>query len=325
MGEIGNPAAVSGGIDLSQFYGVFFEEAGENLASMEGLLLALDVEEPVEDDLHAIFRAAHSIKGGAATFGFADVAELTHDLETLLDKLRRHELKPSAAMVDALLEAGDLLKAQLAKHRGDEVSKNTATTELRARIRTFASGEAPEAAAPKGRLVDIRVGPLPDPAFADNLFELFRDVPDMGTIEKTDEGQADAEGCRHFRVRTPCGDEELRDLFSFHVDREHVHIRPVEAAAPAAPAASAPAAPAKSAVQEDDGFGFFMDPHEAREAAAQADEQAGVLPRPPRRRCPRPWPRPSPWPRPKRPPTSPRRAARSIRRRCAWPSRRWTS
>jgi two-component system chemotaxis sensor kinase CheA len=267
MGEIGNPAAVSGGIDLSQFYGVFFEEAGENLASMEGLLLALDVEEPVEDDLHAIFRAAHSIKGGAATFGFADVAELTHDLETLLDKLRRHELKPSAAMVDALLEAGDLLKAQLAKHRGDEGAESPDTTEIRARIRTFASGEAPEAAAPKGRLVDIRVGPLPDPAFADNLFELFRDVPDMGTIEKTDEGQADAEGCRHFRVRTPCGDEELRDLFSFHVDREHVHIRPVEAAAPAA---SAPAAPAKSAVQEDDGFGFFMDPHEAREAAAQA-------------------------------------------------------
>ncbi|MFA7506572.1 MAG: Hpt domain-containing protein, partial [Burkholderiaceae bacterium] len=56
--------------DLSQFYAVFFEEAGENLADMETLLLDLDVEAPGDEPLNAIFRCAHSIKGGAATFGF---------------------------------------------------------------------------------------------------------------------------------------------------------------------------------------------------------------------------------------------------------------
>src|SRR5690606_40820 len=53
------------GLDLSQFYAVFFEEAGENLANMEDSLLELDIETPDDEQLNAIFRCAHSIKGGA--------------------------------------------------------------------------------------------------------------------------------------------------------------------------------------------------------------------------------------------------------------------
>jgi two-component system chemotaxis sensor kinase CheA len=87
---------MSAGIDLSQFFQVFFEEAGENLGTMEQMLLELDVSAADDEELNAIFRCAHSIKGGAATFGFSDVAELTHQMETLLDKLRRHELQPTA-------------------------------------------------------------------------------------------------------------------------------------------------------------------------------------------------------------------------------------
>ncbi|HEU4620745.1 MAG TPA: Hpt domain-containing protein, partial [Burkholderiaceae bacterium] len=75
----------SDGLDLSQFHQIFFEEAGENLDAMEQQLLALDVNTPDDEALNAIFRCAHSIKGGAATFGFEDVAELTHKMETLLD------------------------------------------------------------------------------------------------------------------------------------------------------------------------------------------------------------------------------------------------
>ena len=93
MGDMSSEGAhLNAGIDLSQFYQVFFEEAGENLENMEQLLLELDIEAADDEELNAIFRCAHSIKGGAATFGFADVAELTHQMETLLDKLRRHEL-----------------------------------------------------------------------------------------------------------------------------------------------------------------------------------------------------------------------------------------
>ncbi|HRD86377.1 MAG TPA: Hpt domain-containing protein, partial [Rubrivivax sp.] len=108
MGEMSHENRhLSAGIDLSQFFQVFFEEAGENLENMERMLLALDVEAPDDEELNAIFRCAHSVKGGAATFGFTDVAELTHQMETLLDKLRRHELALTAPMVDVLLQSGD--------------------------------------------------------------------------------------------------------------------------------------------------------------------------------------------------------------------------
>ena len=75
-------------IDMSQFYQVFFEESQEHLDSMESLLLGLDLADPDAEELNAIFRAAHSIKGSAGTFGFTDLAEVTHVLENLLDRLR---------------------------------------------------------------------------------------------------------------------------------------------------------------------------------------------------------------------------------------------
>ena len=118
MADTTHDHGTSDGIDLTQFYQVFFEEAGENLEAMEQKLLELDLSAADDEELNAIFRCAHSVKGGAATFGFSDVAELTHQMETLLDKLRRHELQPTAQMVDVLLEAGDALKALLARHQG---------------------------------------------------------------------------------------------------------------------------------------------------------------------------------------------------------------
>ena len=103
--------------DLEQFYEIFFEESSELLADMETCLLRLDVNSPDLEDLNAIFRAAHSIKGGA--FGFTDMTEMTHMLETLLDKLRKGELEVRSEMVDAFLKAGDIIKGQLAGHRGE--------------------------------------------------------------------------------------------------------------------------------------------------------------------------------------------------------------
>ncbi len=107
------------GTDLEQFYEVFFEESSELLAEMEACLLGLDVNSPNIEDLNAIFRAAHSIKGGAGTFGFTDMTEMTHMLETLLDRLRKGELIVRSEMIDAFLRAGDVIKDQLAGHRGD--------------------------------------------------------------------------------------------------------------------------------------------------------------------------------------------------------------
>ena len=108
-------------IDITQFYQIFFEEAAEQLATMESLLLSLDVADPSMDDLNGIFRSAHSIKGGAGTFGFNDMTQVTHILESLLDHLRKQELKLSNEMVSVFLEAGDVIRMQLDAHRGADV------------------------------------------------------------------------------------------------------------------------------------------------------------------------------------------------------------
>ena len=164
MGELMNEGTNLGNdFDLTQFYAIFFEEAGENLDQMEQMLLAVDVNAADDEELNAIFRCAHSIKGGAATFGFADVAELTHQMESLLDKLRRHELKPTAAMVDVLLESSDALRGLLGRHQtgGGEGPSNH---ELVARIYALANGgdaaSAPQPVAPAASAPAVTAAPI---------------------------------------------------------------------------------------------------------------------------------------------------------------------
>ncbi|WP_439517914.1 chemotaxis protein CheA [Hydrogenophaga sp.] len=259
MGEMMNEGQhVGNDIDLSQFYEIFFEEAGENLDQMEQMLLALDVEKADDEELNAIFRCAHSIKGGAATFGFADVAELTHQMESLLDKLRRHELQPTSAMVDVLLESSDALRGLLAGHQGRGVTP-PATGDLVHRISVLAHGDAshpmpapapvvavaaaPVVAAPAPapvrpaakaeRVLEIHIGPLENPAQADGIAELFRDIPGLGTVEAL---PCDLSTHRAWRATTSASDADLMDLFTFHVGKDDIRI--VEQAAPVAAAAA---------------------------------------------------------------------------------------
>ena len=112
-------------IDMSQFYEVFFDEAEELLAEAERLLLGIEIDNPDVEELNAIFRAAHSIKGGAATFGFMDMTEITHVLENLLDKIRKNEMALTAEHVDAFLAAKDVLKMEVDGHRlGSDVDQD---------------------------------------------------------------------------------------------------------------------------------------------------------------------------------------------------------
>jgi two-component system chemotaxis sensor kinase CheA len=284
--------------DLSQFHGVFFEEAGENLETMERLLLAIDIEAADDEELNAIFRCAHSVKGGAATFGFADVAELTHQMETLLDKLRRHELQPTAPMVDVLLRSGDALKALLANHKGGG-GEAIDSSDLVEDIRVLSAGDARPAPKPKmpkkskapktakpakaakpaagTRLLELTVGPLDKPEQADSLAELFQEVVDLGTLEPLDAGR-DADGMRRFKVMTKSSDDELLDLFSFHVDRALVRLAPLgpgygfHAGAPGVPKSAAPTPPADS----DAGFGFFDGAPGSPGAASDAADAEAV-------------------------------------------------
>ncbi len=281
MAEAHPEAGGSGAdFDLSQFYQIFFEEAGENLDLMEQTLLNLNLETADDEDLNGIFRCAHSVKGGAATFGFSDVAELTHQMESLLDRLRRHELKPNSAMVDVLLESADASRGLLARHQSGETGEGPPTAELVQRIRALVSGAevapaavvktvapvaappvvpvipatpaAPVAAKPASglRSLEIVISKLAQPETADAIMELFRDIPGLGEIKPMPCTQADM---RIFAAETSSSDDDLLDLFAFHVSREQVRIS--ENAKPAVPVTSTPAP-----VQTEEpsaGFGFF--------------------------------------------------------------------
>jgi two-component system chemotaxis sensor kinase CheA len=97
-------------IDLSQFHAVFFEESFEGLELMEASLLELDVDNPDSEQINSIFRAAHSIKGGSGTFGFVQVAEFTHILETLLDRIRDGVQTIDVDGIELFLQSVDCLR-----------------------------------------------------------------------------------------------------------------------------------------------------------------------------------------------------------------------
>ena len=100
-------------IDLTQFHDAFFEESFEALDSMEAALLKLDIGAPEPELINTIFRVAHSIKGGSATFGFSDIASFTHSLETLLDELRSGGMQVTLGISDLLLKSVDVMRAML--------------------------------------------------------------------------------------------------------------------------------------------------------------------------------------------------------------------
>ncbi|WP_174923178.1 Hpt domain-containing protein, partial [Burkholderia paludis] len=138
-------------LDITQFYQTFFDEADELLAQMEQLLLNLDVGSPDPEDLAAIFRAAHSIKGGAATFGFSALTDTTHILESLLDRARNHELTLTKEMVDAFLETKDVLSDQLVDYRASAEPDAAAAAAICAkleRLKAESGAGAPAAVAP---------------------------------------------------------------------------------------------------------------------------------------------------------------------------------
>lgn len=259
MGDMSQQGSLGdGGFDLSQFYSVFFEEAGENLASYESLLLAIDVESPDDEDLNAIFRAAHSIKGGSATFGFSDVAELTHELETLLDKVRKHELSLTSSMVDILLESGDALKVHLGRHKAGGEGAVFDDASIKVRLRKLAAGQeldqSEHCSTPREKLreLELIVGPLEDVKVAANIEEPFREITSLGKIEKVEFEAGKAPGAQYVRYKivTLSSDDELLDLCNFYVSKEQMKMAPWADAA-----ASKPAASASQPVAQ--GYGFF--------------------------------------------------------------------
>lgn len=97
-------------IDVGQFHQVFFEESHEGLQQMETILLEAKGQVPDPERINALFRVVHSVKGGAGTFGFSQLTEFAHTLETLMDAVRHDQIQWSDDLIPLLLESTDALR-----------------------------------------------------------------------------------------------------------------------------------------------------------------------------------------------------------------------
>ncbi|GAB1262005.1 chemotaxis protein CheA [Aurantivibrio plasticivorans] len=129
-------------VDLSQFHQVFFEESFEGLDSMESALMELDPDAIDAETINCIFRAAHSIKGGSATFGFNVVSEFTHVLETLLDEVRSGTRSISADDVDLLLQSVDCLRDLLGSIQSESDIDTSRSDELKQEFEKILAGDS---------------------------------------------------------------------------------------------------------------------------------------------------------------------------------------
>jgi len=252
-------------IDLSRFHQVFFEEAEEHLQAMETLLLGLDPQQPAAEDLNAIFRAAHSIKGGSGTFGFSDIAGVTHVAETLLDRLRKGELALTTAMVDAFLRTVDLVKVQLSAHRyGDgEVSASEAENVCAVLTRLSTGDDPVPPPSRRQRCWQLVIAPLP----GDGLGALLERLGEVGRIQS----QTCQDAALQLQLLTDLDPSELRELIGFFLNTAGLSVDVAEMdAASSDPTSSGGAADSGSA------YGFFDDPAPAS-VATEADDAFGFF------------------------------------------------
>ncbi|MES1936271.1 chemotaxis protein CheW [Salinisphaera hydrothermalis] len=233
-------------MDVTDFYDTFFEEASELLEDMERLLIELDTAAPDREALDAIFRAAHSIKGGAGTFGFEALQNTTHRMENLLDLARNGELVLDRATVDILLEAGDVLKGQVESYREGESPDAEAADRICRVLQQIAEGDkAPGPAAQASatdeaggetrhaaavdtgaRRVTVRISGLEDgegEALAGEL-ALFGEVSN----------RSEESGTLRLDLATEANDDDIVAVLCFIVDVDQIAIEPVAAAGKAA-------------------------------------------------------------------------------------------
>jgi two-component system, chemotaxis family, sensor kinase CheA len=257
-------------IDMSQFYQVFFDEAAEHLVSMEALLLGLNLDALDADQLNAIFRAAHSIKGGSGTFGFTDMADVTHVLETLLDRVRKNEISLTHDMVDAFLQAGDVLHGLLEAHQQGTNADEARSIAICVRLEQLAANpnaggghkteNKGQGATATGSLSsseqhtyqiqfeNTRTA-FPSDTHLNNLLE---ELSNTGTI--TDKRISTDTVRMTFATQTSV--EKLREIFAFFLEPQQLIITELGRSHDRA---------------AEEGYGFFADPDSIKSGAENAD------------------------------------------------------
>ena len=243
--------------DGGAFRAIFFEETQEHIANVEAILLRMDAEEPCADDLNAIFRAVHSIKGSAAMLGCTEVAALAHLQENLLDLLRKGERPIEAGDIGAMLKAGDVVRSQVLHRRGLlEQAPDSSRVEamLRECVARPAADAKDAAPGPVTRSFTVKLGPLEQPIDEDELDMMLTGLSEMGTVSGTRIDNA-AGGSVGFEVSLQGAASELQSVLSLVVAPELIVIETVSAGS-AAVAAVAPSlaeeAPAAATAVADD-------------------------------------------------------------------------
>jgi len=252
-------------IDMSQFFQVFFDETEELLAEMEKLLLAVDVSSPDPEDLNAVFRAAHSIKGGAATFGITDLTEVTHVLETLLDRIRKGEMALTSEHVDAFLTAKDILKMQLDGHRLHTDVDLEAVENIRKTLEALAQDQAAPVAVPapvvthtnqsSGQRTDRRFRielPMVPPRDVDAL------AAELGLLGDINRGVLDDQRAV-FTLTTHDGPDDIISICSFIIDPKDLKI--TEEAVQIIDDGVHLSIDERNKSEEEQGYGFFEPMH----------------------------------------------------------------
>lgn len=263
-------------IDLTQFHDGFFDEAEEHLARMEALLLDLDVENPDSEMLNAIFRAAHSIKGGSGTFGLTAMKDFTHVLESLLGRVRDGRLQPTRALVDVCLAAADVLREQVRRYRAKEQDDTEAAAAVVARIEAFADTPGAVAFAPGPARPALTFRILFTSALeGDQRVEAYAGVSSalnaIGSLEIDAPADPGAPTWGYTLV-TSSTLNDVRDLFEFISTPNDILEIDAKAEIPDEGFGFFLDAPGTPAATDDPGFGFFQDAPGVPEHAAQPVE-----------------------------------------------------
>ncbi|HHH48753.1 MAG TPA: chemotaxis protein CheA [Gammaproteobacteria bacterium] len=180
-------------IDMEQFKATFIEESLEGLDIMESVLLEMQPGAADAEEVDNIFRAAHSIKGGSATFGFSDISNFTHVVETLLDQIRAGEREVTQEAIDLFLKSVDCIRDMLAgAQEGFEINLDQ-VAEVKAGLDRMLGSVAQAAAEAGPEAQDdataasgwqIVFKPFPDMLRSGNdVVRLFRELDEMGEMK----------------------------------------------------------------------------------------------------------------------------------------------
>jgi len=150
-------------MDMNEIKEIFFQECEEQLAELESGLLKLNDGDRDPETVNAVFRAVHSIKGGAGAFGLDDLVSFAHVFETTLDCVRSNKLEPTQDVLKVMLKSADVL-ADLtnAARDGGSVDESRSRTLIR-ELEALAHGEAPAAAEPAPKLAAAPKAAAPAP------------------------------------------------------------------------------------------------------------------------------------------------------------------